>query len=81
MAPKQEISKKNKKAKTERAIEDLTFGLKNKNKSHKVKEFINQVHTMKKNDNIDKDAVNQYYVKYNISFTLGDYYLFFSSLS
>ena len=59
MAPKQEISKKAKKAKTERAIEDLTFGLKNKNKSHKVKEFIQQVNTMKKNDSVDKDAVSQ----------------------
>lgn len=43
MAPKQEVSKKNKKAKADRAVEDQTFGLKNKNKSAKVKTFIDRV--------------------------------------
>lgn len=40
MAPKQEKSKKAVKEKEKRVIEDLTFGLKNKNKSSKVKQFI-----------------------------------------
>ena len=57
MAPKQQISKKAQKEKKERAIEDLTFGLKNKNKSAKVKEFVNQVKSTVKNSNVNKDAV------------------------
>jgi hypothetical protein len=40
MAPKEQKSKKAVKEKEKRVIEDLTFGLKNKNKSSKVKQFI-----------------------------------------
>jgi hypothetical protein len=43
MAPKQEVSKKAKKEKAARTVEDATFGLKNKNKSAKVKTFIDRV--------------------------------------
>lgn len=43
MAPKQEISKKAKKEKAARTVEDATFGLKNKNKSKKVQVFIDRV--------------------------------------
>ena len=43
MAPKQEMSKKNKRDKAARTVEDATFGLKNKNKSKKVQVFIDRV--------------------------------------
>jgi hypothetical protein len=44
MGPKQKDgpSKKNIEKKKESRLDDLTFGLKNKNKSSKVKQFINQ---------------------------------------
>jgi len=57
MAPKQDISKKAKKAKQDQAIEDQTFGLKNKNKSAKVQQFITQVNKGIKNDSANRDAV------------------------
>ena len=40
MAPKEQKSKKAVREKEKKVIEDLTFGLKNKNKSSKVKQFI-----------------------------------------
>lgn len=44
MGPKAEnTSKKNLKEKASKAIEESTFGMKNKNKSNKVKQFINRV--------------------------------------
>jgi len=43
MPPKQEVSKKAKKEKAARTVEDATFGLKNKNKSKKVQVFIDRV--------------------------------------
>lgn len=50
MAPKQAISKKNKEKKKNQAIDDATFGLKNKNKSAKVQKFVSQVSTTLNNN-------------------------------
>ncbi len=59
MAPKQEISKKAKKERVEKSIEDQTFGLKNKNKSNKVQKFVDGVNRTVKNNTValNKDAV------------------------
>jgi uncharacterized protein YjbK len=57
MAPKQAMSKKNKEKKKNQAIEDATFGLKNKNKSSKVQKFVSQVETTMKNN--QSDAVSE----------------------
>jgi hypothetical protein len=46
MAPKQDVSKKTLQKKKQQAIEDKTFGLKNKNKSKKVQQ---QVKSIEKN--------------------------------
>ncbi|AOA64991.1 Translation machinery-associated protein 46 [Komagataella phaffii CBS 7435] len=46
MPPKKnqpDLSKKNKQKKSQKSLEDKTFGLKNKNKSKKVQEYISQV--------------------------------------
>ena len=45
MAPKQPKSKKALREKSAQAVSDATFGLKNKNKSAKVQQFVNQVKT------------------------------------
>lgn len=55
MAPKQAMSKKNKDKKKNQAIEDATFGLKNKNKSSKVQKFVGRVETQLKNNVSDAD--------------------------
>ena len=56
MPPKQPLSKKAKQEKQARALEDQTFGLKNKNKSAKVQQFVKQVTVSSKNNQIDKNA-------------------------
>lgn len=56
MPPKQPLSKKQKDAKQKQSLEDQTFGLKNKNKSAKVQQFVKQVQTSAKNNSIDKNA-------------------------
>ena len=57
MAPKEQgPSKKNKIKKQDKAIDDRTFGLKNKNKSKKVQDYITGVEKTVKNTN--KDAVS-----------------------
>jgi hypothetical protein len=53
----QKPSKKAVREKKDRAIEDATFGLKNKNKSKKVQQFINRVEKSVKNQNGGVDAV------------------------
>lgn len=58
MAPKQAMSKKNKEKKKNQTIADATFGLKNKNKSAKVQNFVKQVETTMKNNM--SDAVRTY---------------------
>ena len=59
MAPKeQKQSKKAKQAKQERVIDDLTFGLKNKNKSKKVQQFIERAEKNVKNNFGALDAVS-----------------------
>lgn len=55
----QKPSKKAVREKKERAIEDATFGLKNKNKSKKVQQFINRVEKSVKNQNGGVDAVRR----------------------
>lgn len=52
MASKKAIQKKN-----DKIIEDQTFGLKNKNKSKKVQDFIQRVEKTVKNSAKNKDAV------------------------
>ena len=60
MAPKeQKPSKKAQKAKQERVIEDLTFGLKNKNKSKKVQQFIQRAELNVKNNMGAIEAVSK----------------------
>eukprot|EP00607_Mallomonas_marina_P004150 CAMPEP_0182425472 /NCGR_PEP_ID=MMETSP1167-20130531/11910_1 /TAXON_ID=2988 /ORGANISM="Mallomonas Sp, Strain CCMP3275" /LENGTH=357 /DNA_ID=CAMNT_0024606233 /DNA_START=156 /DNA_END=1226 /DNA_ORIENTATION=+ len=49
-------SKKAQKKKNEKVIEDATFGLKNKNKSKKVQDFIQRVEKTVKNSSKSKDA-------------------------
>ena len=49
----QKPSKKAKQEKQKKAIEDSTFGLKNKNKSKKVQQFITRVEKSVKNSNIE----------------------------
>lgn len=56
MPPKQALSKKQKQAKQAQSLEDQTFGLKNKNKSAKVQQFVKQVQVSAKNNSIDKNA-------------------------
>jgi hypothetical protein len=51
MAPKEQPSKKAKREKAAKAIEDATFGLKNKGKSAKVKQFVSRVEQSVKNNN------------------------------
>lgn len=49
MPPKKQQTKKDKQKK-EKATEDKTFGMKNKNKSAKVQRFIQQVNTQAKHN-------------------------------
>lgn len=56
MPPKQPLSKKQKEAKQKQSLEDQTFGLKNKNKSAKVQQFVKQVQLSAKNNSVDKNA-------------------------
>ena len=58
MPPKDKPSKKAVKEKQTRIIEDLTFGLKNKNKSKKVQEFINRAEKGIKNSSGAIEAVS-----------------------
>lgn len=53
----QKPSKKAVKAKKEKIVEDLTFGLKNKNKSKKVQQYIDRAEKSIKNSNGGTDAV------------------------
>ena len=53
----QKPSKKAVRVKKEKTIEDATFGLKNKNKSKKVQQFINRVEKSVKNQNGGLDQV------------------------
>lgn len=57
MSGKQQVSKKAQKEKQAKAIEDKTFGLKNKNKSKKVQQFINRVEKSVKHSGGGLDAV------------------------
>ena len=57
MPPKEQQSKKAVKEKKERVIDDATFGLKNKNKSKKVQQFIDRVEKTVKNGGGGADAV------------------------
>lgn len=54
----QKPSKKAVREKKEKAIDEATFGLKNKNKSKKVQQFINRVEKSVKNQNGGGDAVS-----------------------
>jgi hypothetical protein len=56
MSNKEKPSKKAVKKKQEKAIEDSTFGIKNKNKSKKVQQFINRVEKSVKNSNGGAEA-------------------------
>ena len=53
------MSKKAKAAKQEKTIEDATFGLKNKNKSKKVQNFIQNVNKSVKNTNKANDTAKE----------------------
>lgn len=57
MAPKEQKSKKAIKEKQNRAIEDATFGLKNKNKSKKVQGFVDNVNRGVKNSTLGKEQL------------------------
>lgn len=54
----QKPSKKAVREKKEKTIDEATFGLKNKNKSKKVQQFINRVEKSVKNQNGGADAVS-----------------------
>ena len=59
MPPKeQKPSKKSQREKKEKRIEDLTFGIKNKNKSSKVKLFIERAEKSVKHSFGDHEAVS-----------------------
>ncbi len=58
MSKEQKPSKKAVKEKKEKIIDDNTFGLKNKNKSKKVQQFISRVEKNVKNSNGGVDAVS-----------------------
>jgi hypothetical protein len=55
MPPKEGKSKKQVKAKQEKLIQDATFGLKNKNKSAKVQNYVNTVNKAVRNSNLGKE--------------------------
>lgn len=57
MSNKEKPSKKAVKEKQKLAIEEATFGLKNKNKSSKVKQFINRVEKSVKHSGAGLDMV------------------------
>lgn len=62
MPPKSEKQGPSKKAvreKAEKVIEENTFGMKNKNKSKKVQQFISRVEKTVKNNSGLTDAVSQ----------------------
>ena len=58
MSGKQKPSKKAQQEKQSKAIEDNTFGLKNKNKSKKVQQFIDRVEKSVKNSSGAAEAVS-----------------------
>lgn len=62
----QKPSKKAVREKKEKTIEDATFGLKNKNKSKKVQQFINRVEKSVKNQNGGADAVSYHVVVHSL---------------
>lgn len=57
MSKEQKPSKKAVREKKANILEDATFGLKNKNKSSKVKQFIERVEKTVKNSNGGAEAV------------------------
>lgn len=59
MSGKQKPSKKAVKEKQAKAIDDNTFGLKNKNKSKKVQQFIDRVEKQVKHSGAGADAVSK----------------------
>ena len=68
MPPKQATSKKSKEKKKTQAIADATFGLKNKNKSAKVQNYVKQVESSMKNNL--SDAVRLYFHNIHIALLL-----------
>lgn len=66
----QKPSKKAQKEKQKKAIEDSTFGLKNKNKSKKVQQFVSRVEKSVKNsgDGLERvsESINSFKVCYVI---------------
>lgn len=58
MPPKEQPSKKAVKAKKEKMIDESTFGLKNKNKSAKVQQFVKRVEKSVKNQSCGPDSVS-----------------------
>lgn len=62
MSGKQKPSKKAVKEKQNKVIEDSTFGLKNKNKSKKVQQFIDRVEKQVKHSNGAGDAVRKFII-------------------
>ncbi len=56
----QKPSKKAKQEKQKKAIEDSTFGLKNKNKSKKVQQFITRVEKSVKNSNVEAVSIREH---------------------
>ena len=57
MSKKEKPSKKAVRQKKEKLVDDATFGLKNKNKSSKVQQFINRVEKSVKNSSGGADQV------------------------
>lgn len=63
MSSKQKPSKKAVKEKQSKAIDDATFGLKNKNKSKKVQQFVSRVEKQVKNSGPSADAVRNFTIE------------------
>lgn len=59
MPPKEKLNKKAIKKNADNAIDEATFGLKNKSKSKKVQQFINRVEKSVKNNTGLTDAIKQ----------------------
>lgn len=71
---KQPMSKKAKQAREKQIIEDSTFGLKNKNKSKKVQQFVTRVEKAAKQSTGSYDKVNDFF--YFFSFSIPTFTLF-----
>lgn len=74
----QKPSKKAVREKKEKSIDEATFGLKNKNKSKKVQQFITRVEKSVKNQNGGADAVS--FASYTHAFMIFYYYRLFINL-